>query len=127
MLEVLGAEPTASFQSVLPLMDHARLAEHLEVVGEAGFGAVEAEPATGVIELVGLQEEFARHRHTERIGEGAHHGLESEFVDGWFRQERRSLDIGCGLWHIAILAGLYENSRTATFPVRIFSYKEDGP
>ena len=62
LVEVFGAYAAASFEPVLTLPYQSRFAKCLEVVGKGGFGAVESEPAAGMVVVLGFKHQFAHDR-----------------------------------------------------------------
>ena len=85
-LEVLAPEPVQSRRPLRPLLDHARLAQHLEMVGARRLGDRQGEAAAGVVALaVGqLGDDAQPHRIAQRVQDSAelellHRGVSDRF------------------------------------------------
>lgn len=91
LVEVFGAHAAASFKPVLTLPYQSRFAKCPEVVGKGRFGAVESEPATGMVVVLGFKQQSAHDRQPQRIGQSPENRLKSQLVDWRLRQRLRQV------------------------------------
>src|SRR5258705_1897710 len=118
-IEVVDAQRVEPRGPLLPLMDHACLAQHLEVVRAGGLAHADIEAAATALARGAGQS--GRDLETNRIAERVQDCAELDLVTSWVGDL-----LGCGIRRGHVLRPLYDEHRIFD-TVRRPSYYGQGP